>query len=156
SQVSPFLWKPIFPGLSAGRVQTVALRLIWEREEEIRAFRAQEYWSITAHLAKDEQDFDAKLHHVDGKSVHLGNESEAGAVLAEVKGVEFPVAEVKRRERRKNPAAPFTTSTLQQEAAKRMRFSARRTMTNAQRLYEGVEIGGRGAVGLITYMRTDS
>jgi DNA topoisomerase-1 len=155
-QVSPFLWKPIFPGLSAGRVQTVALRLIWEREEEIRAFRAQEYWSITAHLAKDGQDFDAKLHHVDGKSAHLTNESEASAVLADVRGVEFPVAEVKRRERRKNPAAPFTTSTLQQEAAKRMRFSARRTMTTAQRLYEGVEIGARGAVGLITYMRTDS
>jgi DNA topoisomerase-1 len=154
--VSPFLWKPIFPGLSAGRVQTVALRLIWEREEEIRAFRSQEYWSITAHLKKDEQEFDAKLHHVDGKAVHLGNESEASAVLAEVQGIQFPVVEVKRRERRKNPAAPFTTSTLQQEAAKGLRFSARRTMTNAQRLYEGVEIGARGAVGLITYMRTDS
>jgi DNA topoisomerase I len=155
-QVSPFLWKPIFPGLSAGRVQTVALRLIWEREEEIRAFRAQEYWSITAHLSKDGQDFDAKLHHIDHHAVHLTNESEASAVLADVQGVEFPIAEVKRRERRKNPAAPFTTSTLQQEAAKRMRFSARRTMTTAQRLYEGVEIGDRGAVGLITYMRTDS
>ena len=155
-QVSPFLWKPIFPGLSAGRVQTVALRLIWEREEEIRAFRAQEYWSITARLAKDGQDFDAKLHHLDGKSAHLGNESEAAAVLADVQGVEFPVADIKRRERRKNPAAPFTTSTLQQEAAKRMRFSARRTMSTAQRLYEGVELKGRGAVGLITYMRTDS
>ena len=155
-EVSPFLWKPIFPGLSAGRVQTVALRLIWEREEEVRAFRAQEYWSVTAHLSNDGQDFDAKLHHLDGKSVHLGSESEASAVLTDVRGVEFPVAEVKRRERRKNPAAPFTTSTLQQEVAKRMRFSARRTMTNAQRLYEGVELGKRGAVGLITYMRTDS
>ena len=155
-QVSPFLWKPIFPGLSAGRVQTVALRVIWEREEEIRAFRSQEYWSLTARLNKDGQDFDAKLHHTDGKAVHLGNESQTNAVLADVQDADFPVAEVKRRERRKNPAAPFTTSTLQQEAAKRMRFSARRTMTTAQRLYEGVELGDRGAVGLITYMRTDS
>ena len=155
-QVSPFLWKPIFPGLSAGRVQTVALRLIWEREEEIRAFRAEEYWSITARMSKDGQDFDAKLHQVDDRSIHLGDESAAAAVLADVRGVEFPVAEVKRRERRKNPAAPFTTSTLQQEAAKRLRFSAKRTMSTAQRLYEGMELGDRGAVGLITYMRTDS
>ena len=155
-QVSPFLWKPIFPGLSAGRVQTVALRIIWEREEKIRAFRSQEYWSITARLNKDGQDFDAKLHHTDGKAVHLENESQTNAVLADVQNADFPVAEVKRRERRKNPAAPFTTSTLQQEAAKRMRFSARRTMGTAQRLYEGVELGDRGAVGLITYMRTDS
>ena len=155
-QVSPFLWRPIFPGLSAGRVQTVALRLVWEREEEIRAFRAQEYWSITAGLSKDGQDFEAKLHQIDTRSVHLGDEAAASAVLADVRGVAFPVAEVKRRERRKNPAAPFTTSTLQQEAAKRLRFSARRTMSTAQRLYEGVELGDRGAVGLITYMRTDS
>ena len=155
-QVSPFLWKPIFPGLSAGRVQTVALRVIWEREEQIRAFRSQEYWSITARLNKAGQDFDAKLHHTDGKAVHLGNESQTNALLADVQDTDFPVAEVKRRERRKNPAAPFTTSTLQQEAAKRMRFSARRTMSTAQRLYEGVELGHRGAVGLITYMRTDS
>ncbi|MSR35144.1 MAG: type I DNA topoisomerase [Gemmatimonadetes bacterium] len=155
-QVSPFLWKPIFPGLSAGRVQTVALRVIWEREEEIRAFRSQEYWSITAHLSRDGQDFDAKLHHVDGKAKEIPNEAEATSVLEDVRGVLFPVADVKRRERRKNPTAPFTTSTLQQEAAKRMRFSARRTMGTAQRLYEGVDLGGRGLVGLITYMRTDS
>ena len=155
-QVSPFLWKPIFPGLSAGRVQTVALRLIWEREEEVRAFQSEEYWSVTAHLRKDGQDFDAKLHHTDGKAIRLGNESATAAVLADIEGAEFPVAKVKRRERRKNPTAPFTTSTLQQEAAKRMRFSARRTMSTAQRLYEGVELGSRGAVGLITYMRTDS
>ena len=155
-QVSPFLWKPIFPGLSAGRVQTVALRIIWEREEEIRAFLSEEYWSVTAHLSKDGQDFDAKLHQTDAKAAHLGGEAATNAVLADIQGAEFPVADVKRRERRKNPAAPFTTSTLQQEAAKRMRFSARRTMTNAQRLYEGVELGSRGLVGLITYMRTDS
>ncbi|NIP57120.1 MAG: type I DNA topoisomerase, partial [Gemmatimonadetes bacterium] len=155
-QVSPLLWKPIRPGLSAGRVQTVALRLICEREEEIRAFEPEEYWSITAHLLRDDQPFDAKLHKIDRKAFTLGSESDATAVLEDVKGLEFRAAEVKRRERRKNPFPPFTTSTLQQEAAKRLRFSAKQTMAFAQRLYEGVEIGGRGAVGLITYMRTDS
>jgi DNA topoisomerase-1 len=155
-EVSPFLWKPIRPGLSAGRVQTVALRLICEREDEIQAFVAQEYWSITAHLEKDDQPFEAKLHQIDGKAFSLGDEASASAVVMDVAGLSFTVTEVKRRERRKNAPPPFTTSTLQQEAAKRLRFSARRTMSSAQRLYEGVELGERGAVGLITYMRTDS
>ncbi|HSM61996.1 MAG TPA: type I DNA topoisomerase [Longimicrobiales bacterium] len=155
-QVSPLLWKPIRPGLSAGRVQTVALRLICEREEEIRAFVQEEYWSITAHLFRDEQPFEAKLHHIDGKAFTLSNEEQANEVVAAVSGATFRVSHVKRRERRKNPAAPFTTSTLQQEAAKRLGFSARRTMGVAQRLYEGLEVGSRGTVGLITYMRTDS
>ncbi|NNF37608.1 MAG: type I DNA topoisomerase [Gemmatimonadetes bacterium] len=155
-RVSPFLWKPIRPGLSAGRVQTVALRLICEREDEVRAFEATEYWSITAHLRARDQAFEAKLHKIDGRSFQLGNADQAGEAVADIEGVPFDVTDVKRRERRKNPAAPFTTSTLQQEAAKRLRFSARRTMSTAQRLYEGVEVGGRGAVGLITYMRTDS
>ncbi|HUP52978.1 MAG TPA: type I DNA topoisomerase [Longimicrobiales bacterium] len=155
-QVSPLLWKPIRPGLSAGRVQTVALRLICEREDEIRAFVQEEYWSVTAHLLKDEQAFDARLHKIDGKAFTLESGEAAGAVVAEVSAVPFEVTDVKRRERRKNPSAPFTTSTLQQEAAKRLRFSARQTMSNAQRLYEGQAIGDRGQVGLITYMRTDS
>jgi DNA topoisomerase-1 len=155
-QVSPLLWKPIRPGLSAGRVQTVALRLICEREAEIRAFVTEEYWSITAHLARDGQAFDAKLHQIDGKAFTLGDETSALAVVEAVRGVPFRVTDVKRRERRKNPSAPFTTSTLQQEAAKRLGFSARRTMSVAQRLYEGLEVGARGTVGLITYMRTDS
>ena len=155
-KVSPMLWRPIRPGLSAGRVQTVALRIICERENEIRAFVEDEYWSITAHLRRDGQAFDAKLHQIDGKAFTLGNEEEATAAVGAIKSVPFAVTEVKRRERRKNPAAPFTTSTLQQEAAKRLRFSAKRTMSNAQRLYEGQEIGGRGQIGLITYMRTDS
>ncbi|MFQ5536185.1 MAG: type I DNA topoisomerase [Gemmatimonadota bacterium] len=155
-QVSPMLWKPIRPGLSAGRVQTVALRLICEREEEIRAFQEEEYWSVTAHLLKDQQAFDAKLHKIDGKAFTLGNEEEAQAVLTDVAGVPFRVSEVKRRERRKNPSAPFTTSTLQQQAAKRFGFSAKRTMSVAQRLYEGLDLGARGTQGLITYMRTDS
>jgi DNA topoisomerase I len=155
-QVSPLLWKPIRPGLSAGRVQTVALRLICEREDEIRAFKEEEYWSITAHLVKDAQPFDAKLHQIDGKAFTLGNREAASAVVTAVAGVPFRVTDVKRRERRKNPAPPFTTSTLQQEAAKRLGFSARRTMSVAQRLYEGLEVGSRGSAGLITYMRTDS
>ncbi len=155
-QVSPFLWKPIRPGLSAGRVQTVALRLICEREDAISAFEAEEYWSIVALLEKDGHDFQAKLHQIDGKAFSLGNEGEARAVLDDLKGTTFQVSEVKRRERRKNPFPPFTTSTLQQEASKRLRFGARRTMRTAQRLYEGVELGTRGSVGLITYMRTDS
>lgn len=155
-QVSPLLWKPIRPGLSAGRVQTVALRLICEREVEIRAFKEEEYWSITAHLVSEEHRFEAKLHFIGGKAFTLGNEAAATAVVEAVRGVPFRVTGVKRRERRKNPAPPFTTSTLQQEAAKRLGFSARRTMNVAQRLYEGLDVGARGSAGLITYMRTDS
>jgi DNA topoisomerase I len=155
-QASPFLWKPIRPGLSAGRVQTVALRLICEREDEIRRFEPEEYWSVTAHLEKDDQPFEAKLHKIEGKTFTLPDERTTEQVLGAVNGLPFRASEVKRRERRKNPPPPFTTSTLQQEAAKRLRFSARRTMSTAQRLYEGVELGSRGAVGLITYMRTDS
>ena len=155
-QVSPFLWKPIRPGLSAGRVQTVALRLICERENEIQRFQAKEYWSVAARLQKDDQPFQAKLHAISEKTFTLSTESEATGVLRDVEGRQFHATDVKRRERRKNPPPPFTTSTLQQEAAKRLRFSARKTMRSAQRLYEGVDIGTRGMAGLITYMRTDS
>lgn len=155
-QVSPLLWKPIRPGLSAGRVQTVALRLIAEREAEIRAFKAEEYWSITAQLEKAAKEFEAKLHQIDGKAFKLENEAAAQAVLDAVRGLPFVITEIKRRERLKNAPAPFTTSTLQQEAAKRLGFSAQRTMRVAQQLYEGIDLGAEGAVGLITYMRTDS
>jgi len=155
-QVSPFLWKLIRPGLSAGRVQTVALRLICEREDEVQAFNSVEYWSITARLEKEEQPFEARLHKIDGRAFTLDNEEQAGAVVAAVRNADFTATEVKRRDRRRNPLPPFTTSTLQQAASKRLRFSAKRTMSAAQRLYEGIELGGRGAVGLITYMRTDS
>ncbi len=154
-QVSPMLWKPIRRGLSAGRVQTVALRLITEREAEIRAFTAAEYWSIVAELTADGQRFEAKLHHIDGKKFHLGDEPAARGVIEDVEGLPFVVAEVRRRARTKNPPPPFTTSTLQQEAAKRLGFAAKMTMRVAQQLYEGVDVGG-GATGLITYMRTDS
>ncbi|HSL69798.1 MAG TPA: type I DNA topoisomerase, partial [Longimicrobiales bacterium] len=129
---------------------------ITEREEEIRAFEAEEYWSITALLEKNEKQFEAKLHHIDGKAFRLADEEAATAALADIRGLPFDITEVKRRERLKNPPAPFTTSTLQQEAAKRLGFSAQKTMRTAQQLYEGVDLGAEGAVGLITYMRTDS
>ena len=154
-KASPLLWKPIRPGLSAGRVQTVALRLIWEREEQIRNFVSQEYWTVEALLEKAGKRFTSKLHHIDGKKPHLPDEAAATAVLDAVRRIPFEVTRVRRKERRKNPAAPFTTSTLQQEAAKRLRFSTKRTMRVAQQLYEGVEVGG-DSIGLITYMRTDS
>ena len=155
-QVSPLLWKPIRPGLSAGRVQTVALRLIVEREAEIRAFTAEEYWSITALLEKADRQFEARLHQIDGKAFRLPDEAETDAVLRDIEDVPFVISDVKRRERVKNPPPPFTTSTLQQEAAKRLGFTAQRTMRTAQQLYEGVDLGAEGALGLITYMRTDS
>jgi DNA topoisomerase-1 len=156
-KASPVLWKTVKKGLSAGRVQTVALRLIVEREREIRAFTPVEYWSIAADLQKGQQPFSAKLHQVDGKKPEIPTGSEAERILADLKGrKEFEVTEVKRRERRKNPAAPFTTSTLQQEAAKKLGFGSKRTMRLAQDLYEGIDVGVDGATGLITYMRTDS
>jgi DNA topoisomerase-1 len=154
-KVSPLLWKAIKTGLSAGRVQTVALRLIVEREDEIRRFVPREYWSITARLEKDGQGFEAELHRLDGHKPEIARREDAEAIVRAVGDMPFVVSAVKRKERRKRPPAPFITSTLQQEAAKRLGFSARRTMRVAQDLYEGVEIGGE-AVGLITYMRTDS
>ena len=155
-KVSPLLWKAIKTGLSAGRVQTAALRLIVEREEGVRKFVAQEYWSITAKCEKDAHAFDAELHKVGGHRPEIPNEDAAQAIVAAVRDKAFVVTEVKRKERRKRPPAPFTTSTLQQEAAKRLGYSSKRTMQVAQGLYEGVELGDEGAVGLITYMRTDS
>ncbi len=157
-KASPVLWKTVKKGLSAGRVQTVALRIIVEREREIRAFTPVEYWTIAADLQKGAQAFMAKLHQVDGKKPEIPASADAERMLADLKGrKEFVVTEVKRRERRKNPSAPFTTSTLQQEAAKKLGFGSKRTMRLAQDLYEGVDIGGEdGTVGLITYMRTDS
>ncbi|MBI4542486.1 MAG: type I DNA topoisomerase [Gemmatimonadetes bacterium] len=155
-KVSPLLWKAIKTGLSAGRVQTVALRLIVEREEAIRRFVPLEYWSITAKCEQAGRAFDAELHKVDGRKPELHTRAEADGVVSELRDASFVVTDVKRKERRKRPPPPFTTSTLQQEAAKRLGFSSRRTMRVAQQLYEGVELGAEGAVGLITYMRTDS
>src|SRR5919107_4364583 len=155
-KASPILWHSIKTGLSAGRVQTVALRLIVEREREIRAFKPQEYWSIEALCAKDGQTFEAGLTKVGGHKPQLHTEADARAVVDAVRTRPFVVTKVEKRNRKKNPGAPFTTSTLQQEAAKKLGFSSRRTMRAAQDLYEGRDVGEDGPVGLITYMRTDS
>jgi DNA topoisomerase-1 len=155
-KASPLLWRSVKAGLSAGRVQTVALRLIVEREQAIRDFKPQEYWSIDAELEAKKKRFDAKLHKVDGKKPELHSEKEAKAVVKAVRGKPFVVTGVQKKQRRRKPGPPFITSTMQQEAAKRLGFSSKRTMRAAQQLYEGVEIGKQGAVGLITYMRTDS
>lgn len=155
-KASPLLWKAVKTGLSAGRVQTVALRLIVEREQAIRAFVPTEYWSIEADLAADGKTFTAKLHKVDGKKPAIPSQEDASRIVQDVRDEPFVVSEVAKKQRRRRPSAPFITSTLQQEAAKRLGFTAKRTMRAAQQLYEGVELGGEGAVGLITYMRTDS
>ena len=176
-KASPLLWKTVKKGLSAGRVQTVALRLIVEREREIRAFKPVEYWTVEAHLEKKKQRFIARLHQIDGKKPEISSAAQARDILSGILGRDIPlgdpnadgglgpikvsnrtftVTDVRRRERRKNPSAPFTTSTLQQEAAKRVGFGSKKTMRVAQGLYEGVELGPDGATGLITYMRTDS
>jgi DNA topoisomerase I len=155
-KASPILWRTIKTGLSAGRVQTVALRLIVEREREIRAFKPQEYWSIEALCASGGQTFEASLAKIDGHKPVLGSEADARAVVDAVRSLPFVVSKVEKRRRNKRPGAPFTTSTVQQEAAKKLGFSSRRTMRAAQDLYEGIELGNEGAVGLITYMRTDS
>jgi DNA topoisomerase-1 len=156
-KASPVLWKTVKKGISAGRVQTVALRLLVEREREIKAFKAVEYWTVEALMEKQGQEFIAKLHHVDSKKPVIPDEAAAKRILSDLESRRhFDVTEVKRRERRKNAAPPFTTSTLQQEAAKKLSHGSKRTMRLAQNLYEGVELGPEGAVGLITYMRTDS
>ncbi len=157
--LSPFLWKKIRYGLSAGRVQSVALRLICEREDDIDAFKPREYWTIEALLANlAKNQLAAKLHSCDGKTLTkfaITTQQQAEDILAELSQVEFQVTALKKKERKRNPAPPFTTSTLQQEASRKLGFSARKTMTVAQKLYEGIKVDD-GTHGLITYMRTDS
>lgn len=157
-QLSPFLWKKVRRGLSAGRVQSVAVRLIVDREEEIRAFKPEEYWTIDAKVSgsRSPAAFDIRLASKNGEKIALGDEAAANAALEELRGAEYLVSNVKKSVRRRSPAPPFTTSTLQQEASRRLGFQARRTMKVAQELYEGIELENMGAVGLITYMRTDS
>ncbi len=156
-KVSPFVWKTVFYGLSAGRVQSVALRLICEREEAINRFVPDEYWSITAEFrTPDDVSFLAKLARFNGEEPKLGNEQVTRAAAEEIAKQEFRVAALTRKPVKRNPPAPFITSTLQQEAARRLRLSAKRTMMLAQKLYEGQAIGEEGLTGLITYMRTDS
>src|ERR671922_2583148 len=156
-QISPLLWRKVRRGLSAGRVQSVALRLICEREKEIDAFVPQEYWTVTVVLEGDQPpSFEAQLVKVGGKKAQIQTAEVAHAIAAQLRNARFVVGDVKTRERRRQPPAPFITSRLQQEGANRLRFSARKTMTLAQGLYEGLSIGAEGIVGLITYMRTDS
>jgi DNA topoisomerase-1 len=156
--LSPFLWKKVRRGLSAGRVQSVTVRLICDREREIEAFEREEYWSITAFLKTevDGSEFSAKLLNKAGRKISINTAEEAKAVLSDLKGEEYKVVKVLERERKRNPAPPFTTSTLQQEASRKLGFRARKTMQIAQQLYEGLEIGPEGNTGLVTYIRTDS
>jgi DNA topoisomerase-1 len=156
-QISPLLWDKVRRGLSAGRVQTVALRLIVEREREIRAFVTEEYWTIDAHLAAAKPPaFDARFIGIDGEKTAVPNEEESKKITSALEGASWTVRQVEKKERRRSPVPPFTTSKFQQDASRKLRFSVKRAMGLAQRLYEGVELGSEGTVGLITYMRTDS
>ena len=160
-KISPILWKKIRRGLSAGRVQSVALKMVVDREREIEAFVPQEYWTIDARLARqpdaDDQSFVARLAGLPGtKKAEIGGGDQAGAIVADLNRAAYSVREVKKKQQLRRPSPPFTTSTLQQEASRRYGFSAKRTMAVAQQLYEGLSIPGQGQVGLITYMRTDS
>ncbi|MDQ6419269.1 type I DNA topoisomerase [Paenibacillus sp. LHD-117] len=155
-KISPLLWKKVKKGLSAGRVQSVAVKLIIDRDNEIDAFVPEEYWSITAKLKQKGVSLESKYYSVNGEKRELGKEADVQEVLAAMKGESFTVLEVKEKERLRNPAPPFITSSLQQEAARKIGYRASKTMSVAQQLYEGVELGKEGTVGLITYMRTDS
>lgn len=155
-KLSPLLWRKVKKGLSAGRVQSVAVKVIVDRENEIRNFKPEEFWTITANLKKDQQEFEAKYYGTGGKKAVLANGQEAQAVLDAVKGADFIVQKVKSGTRKKNALPPFTTSFLQQSASGKLGFTAKKTMMLAQMLYEGVPLKGGNTVGLITYMRTDS
>jgi len=155
--VSPFLGSVLYRGLSAGRVQSVALRIVCERHEEIINFNPQEYWTLDVELITEKQEaFTARLHHIAGKKPEISSEADMQKIVDAVRNQDFVVSEVKKKDVRKSPPPPFTTSTLQQDAASRLRLTPRRSMSIAQRLYEGVDIGGGEPTGLITYMRTDS
>ncbi|PGL68012.1 type I DNA topoisomerase [Bacillus sp. AFS055030] len=154
--ISPLLWKKVKKGLSAGRVQSVALRLIIEREKEIESFQPEEYWTIKSKALTKKETFDTNFYGVNGKKVELNSETDVNNVLSQIKGDHFEVQSVTRKERRRNPATAFTTSLLQQEAARKLNMRAKKTMMIAQQLYEGISLGSGGQVGLITYMRTDS
>jgi len=157
-KISPLLWDKVRRGLSAGRVQTVALRLIVEREREIKAFQSKEYWSIDVGLsAKKPPQFSAHLAKKNDENIAINDEKSATNIVDTLADAAYVVKSVSNREKRRNPAAPFITSTLQQEGSRKLRFSVKRTMMLAQKLYEGVELSpDEGAVGLISYMRTDS
>jgi len=156
-QISPVLWDKVKRGLSAGRVQSVAVRIICDREAEIRAFVPEEYWNLIALLeGTNPPPFEAKLIKIDGKKAKVGNAERSAEVVSSLQGAPFIVSTVEKKEVKRQPPAPFTTSKLQQEASRWLHFSAKKTMSTAQKLYEGIELGAEGPVGLITYMRTDS
>lgn len=154
--ISPLLWKKVKKGLSAGRVQSVAVRLIIEREREIQSFEPEEFWTIKTEFVKGKDTFEASFYGVDGEKVQLTNETQVNEIIEQMKDNAFSVENVTRKERKRNPALPFTTSSLQQEAARKLNMRAKKTMMLAQQLYEGIDLGKQGTVGLITYMRTDS
>lgn len=155
--ISPILWKKVKKGLSAGRVQSVALKIIVDRENEIKKFVPEEYWTIEADFLKDKEKFEGSFYGVDGKKQDLKNEEDVKTIQQRMTGKDFSVEKVNKRERKRNPSLPFTTSSLQQEAARKLNFRAKKTMMIAQQLYEGIDLGGKqGTTGLITYMRTDS
>ncbi|WJE24480.1 type I DNA topoisomerase [Bacillus cereus] len=154
--ISPLLWKKVKKGLSAGRVQSVAVRLIIEREREIQSFEPEEFWTIKTEFVKGKDTFEASFYGVDGEKVQLTNEAQVNEIIEKMKDNAFSVENVTRKERKRNPALPFTTSSLQQEAARKLNMRAKKTMMLAQQLYEGMDLGKQGTVGLITYMRTDS
>ncbi|MGG2064828.1 MULTISPECIES: type I DNA topoisomerase [unclassified Bacillus (in: firmicutes)] len=154
--ISPLLWKKVKKGLSAGRVQSVAVRLIIEREKEIQAFIPEEFWTIKTEFVKGKETFEASFYGINGEKVELTNEQQVNEVIEKMQGNAFSVESVTKKERKRNPALPFTTSSLQQEAARKLNMRAKKTMMLAQQLYEGIDIGKQGTVGLITYMRTDS
>lgn len=154
--ISPILWRKVKKGLSAGRVQSVALKMIIDRENEIREFKPEEYWSIDGNFQKGRKKFKANFWGVDGKKKKLPNAEAVKEITSRIDGKDYDVTKVEKKERKRNPALPFTTSSLQQEAARKLYFRTRKTMMVAQQLYEGIALGKQGTVGLITYMRTDS
>ncbi|WP_432199554.1 type I DNA topoisomerase [Anoxybacillus gonensis] len=154
--ISPLLWKKVKKGLSAGRVQSVALRLIIDREKEIQSFQPEEYWTIQGTFVKGNDTFEAQFYRLDNETIDLKAEQDVQHVLSHIQGNEFVVTAVTKKERKRNPVAPFITSSLQQEAARKLNFRTKKTMMVAQQLYEGIDLGSEGTVGLITYMRTDS
>ena len=155
-KISPILWKKIKWGLSAGRVQSVAVRLICEREEEIKNFIPKEYWTLAAIFKDGNKTFEAKLYGRNNKKINIENKEQADNIIKDLKNAEYKVAEVKKQEKKKYPYPPFITSSLQQDAYKKISFTTKKTMSIAQQLYEGIDIKGEGTLGLITYMRTDS
>ncbi len=156
-RLSPLLWKKVRKGLSAGRVQTVAVKIICEREEEIRNFEEEEYWSLEIELKNEDGEvLKADLYRIDNKKFNLESKEETDQVIEDIKKEDFEIIKVKKRKRRRNPKSPFTTSTLQQRASNKLNFTAKKTMYLAQQLYEGIDVGSEGTVGLISYIRTDS